>query len=831
MQKRGQIAIFIIIGLLGLAAVGLVIFFSGDESVTPVDQEVASDLQMYVDTCLETVSEDAVFSIAKSGGSYAPDVPVVYKGEGLNSLAWYETVYGYHVLVLTVEDMEEELETRISAELEGCVDLTAYLEKGYEAQAESAVVDVEIGLRTVDISADYPISVSSDDASKSLDSFSATLNIPLRAHYLAAVDIANSEAASGFFDKEEFMLEHGGELHVEKHRPYPDIIYEVRRYLPDYDRNLIYRFAIKGLDTTGKEYIVYEDEGCCMVDDVCFKNVEDCPGTLDPNEDCECKNLQATVTGCCEDSGRCTLTEQAGCSGTFYPDDLRCLEAECTNLDCPRTYNFLTNDFSGPPRKHGDSWCVYESMVDQGLDYVGSRHYMHSCIDGIEYVEECRDYREEMCIEGAVEQDGFIYRKSRCRLNRWWDCYQQESEEDCLSDERDCAWAGYLYSDLHCHPRVAPGLKFWEASRSEYICNVGSLEKDWYGETHPRSWGQSTVVYCQRLGDCGNYRNIADTVSLLGYYNPDGDPYEWAYWDPGWIYRGFDYVIAGDFEPNGSAEISDFPPDYQDGDVECGSWVAPVTDDCERCTETIYPCTEYRCKSLGSNCVYSNGQCFEIQGDDKGPVVELGDIHQGWSYTRSKDTYYGGTRYNISPKILPFRPFYISFTTDEPARCKLSLSPPGIAAFRPEIPEILLGGNDYRQDFAAEISMPYVENLSSHLLFIKCHDQMGNSNTPAFLAIEVSDAYAEPEVLEAGYSGESLEIYMNKPFDSCHASSGLKPYANMTSLNCSTGPGDVLYIRGKPLGSYLCKAAYSGAGHVACKDDMGKEARYALKNN
>jgi hypothetical protein len=86
---------------------------------------------------------------------------------------------------------------------------------------------------------------------------------------------------------------------------------------------------------------------------------------------------------------------------------------------------------------------------------------MRSCFDGVIYTEECRDYREEMCVESSGT--------ATCRTNRWQDCVLQTDKKNCLDDsKRDCYWDEGLkksynsgYEGKKCYPTVPPGFKHW----------------------------------------------------------------------------------------------------------------------------------------------------------------------------------------------------------------------------------------------------------------------------------------------------------------------------------------------------------------------------------
>lgn len=222
--------------------------------------------------------------------------------------------------------------------------------------------------------------------------------------------------------------------------------------------------------------------------------------------------------------------------------------AYCKSLACTETIKYDNIDYSGVSRMNGESWCVYDSKVGSGADTVGSRQWRHICINGVETVEPCKDFREEYCIQADADNyDGKVYREAKCNLNRADDCVNKcntanEIEEDsmekraatradrkCCSDPaKNCNW---LWSDEEekyglCVPTVPEGMRFWEPDAKE-ICNTQNQECktiwessvntgwDWecignskcYGEDTLKTWNQ----LCNLASDCGAKCNYLGT--------------------------------------------------------------------------------------------------------------------------------------------------------------------------------------------------------------------------------------------------------------------------------------------------------------------------------
>jgi len=862
-KKRGQITIFIIVGLVILITFILVYYLTSLTSKrTKADfsakiEKEKNELKAHVESCIRDVSLPLIEGISKHGGTFLPNTSIFWEGYELNSFCKYKTNFGYLNNLVLRQDIENELSFFIKKGIKSCVNLDIFRERGFNVSEGEIKVETTIGLEDIAIKLNFPITLTKQGHKISLNEFSDKVFLPLGRLYAIAVDITNDEISNGFFDKEEFMLEHGNVTIVEKHRIYPHTIYILKQFVKkkSYNKYFIFQFAIEGKDTVGKEVLKYDNRyGCCTNtrDNFCFKNTNPTKcgnNTYSSSVDCVCKkNIEREVEGCCVVNNRCLFTTKEIClrlsNSIFYENDLRCSKANCTYLNCNSTYNYVNDDFSNPPRKHGESWCSYESIVGKGTDYVGTRHYLHSCLYGIEYVEECRDYREELCTEEVIKQSGKYYSKARCRINRWYDCAEQTNLADCENEElRDCYWfecndddpsrvcdninSGYhgLWSQKKCHPQVAPGFKFWE-SDGEKICNLANLYKNSYGADYPKSWGFSTMLYCQRMGDCGNYRNFVDVVTDLGYYNPDESEISkseiaWTYFSPGNIYRGDDFVINLDIDKTNLAQNVKILSGQKDGFARCSLWQAPNYGNCSKCQlASLRPCTEYKCKSLGKNCIFQiinhTPRCIDAGAVTiEPPEVELKSISNGFNYKKISSPYYQNTyEHIITPSLESYEPFNFSFATSIPTRCILSLTPPVSTVNIQDLPRISLNDYNFKKIYNVTIRFPSLSlfNLSNEIeLFVNCINKNGIPNDVNFmLRFNINDSsakppkiiYIKPSPLRKGKTNKIL-IYTNKPIIECRVSSDITSFDNMQSF-CDYNGLELLYVFGEPLGVFRC---------------------------
>jgi hypothetical protein len=783
-NKNAQITVFIILGM--VLFISLMIGYTIKDTYvssrfkphiyTGTSLEAQKDsLNTYVNFCLKDVidghtpRDSPILRIARQGGilsnfnnfveyNHDPD----FFTDKINILCQEEEDKGCVQDILTKDRMEKDLSQNIYANFISCLDLNEFEKKGYTIKFNRTQIQIntDIAKDTITTNLYYPIKIISPENTGftiQLDKWQYKVNKPLGRLYDLAIDIINTED----FNKDEWMINNNAQIIIQKHNPYPDTIYQLSRQKSDdlfttkKSSRLILQFATKGINTVGQQYrYLTPSLGCCATENYCYKNTEEdncnkINGTYNQNSDCTCP-AKADYTKI-----------------TQYISD-------CQN------------------NKHGSSWCSYESISGNGFDYVGNRHYLNTCVDGEVIVEECRDFREELCTQSKAEQ------KATCRKNRWQDCIQCTTENCCENSQlRDCTWKAYLETDKKCTPTVPPGLKFWEGDNK--VCNSANQKTEFRGLTTKQSWIDSTAVLCYSTGDCGNYRNIANKITKDGFRNTDASESEYTYLRD----NNFNNDNVAIFLPLHTTEQSTLAPheqlfkqsstypttqeitlalqkldrnkifeEYKEENTprpalsRCELWNPPLGSDCSRCTDNKADgmvCSEYKCKTLGKDCVftYRRGipQCSSRQNIDTIPPkleIDPNVLLDNYEYEKAlfpEDApLYSG--HAIYPNIQPFQLFTFGIKTDEPARCKVTYLPTTNFAL---LPPIWFGNSDYKTEHNISIRLPRnielpedflqtntsiiddatIELLNeikqgSYHLFIKCNDEFGNENKDNF---------------------------------------------------------------------------------------------------
>src|SRR3989344_8311419 len=98
MNKRGQVTVFVIVGIIILATVFLVFYFLGDRINKKTQTEIVFDqsslepLQDYVGDCIEKHGNEAIELVLKQGGKIDPGFYYYFKNEKVNYLCYSDNL-------------------------------------------------------------------------------------------------------------------------------------------------------------------------------------------------------------------------------------------------------------------------------------------------------------------------------------------------------------------------------------------------------------------------------------------------------------------------------------------------------------------------------------------------------------------------------------------------------------------------------------------------------------------------------------------------------------------------------------------------------------------
>lgn len=223
MGKRGQVTIFIIIGLVVFALFGAYFYFNQDISSSKISaaadsqEQDAEIISNYVESCLKKVSEEALFErLGLQGGYINPGGEAIYGEQGTiypplavmqgKKVPHYLEGTGtppnlvYSAYLPELSEIEKKLENYVLVEFENCFKQDAFNELGYEIEkpnlnyqslnfdlaGTNVEIDAKFNKDDVSIYFKYPITAKLGATQTVLEEFNAILPIAFKSLYESA---------------------------------------------------------------------------------------------------------------------------------------------------------------------------------------------------------------------------------------------------------------------------------------------------------------------------------------------------------------------------------------------------------------------------------------------------------------------------------------------------------------------------------------------------------------------------------------------------------------------------------------------------------------------
>lgn len=275
---------------------------------------------------------------------------------------------------------------------------------------------------------------------------------------------------------------------------------------------------------------------------------------------------------------------------------------------------------------------------------------------------------------------------------------------------------------------------------------------------------------------------------------------------------------------------------------ECLPWEAPIGGSrCEECnSNSLIPCSEYRCKSLGQACdIVNKGtpdeSCVWVNPKDvNSPTITpwpeaLTDGH-GYTNHETLPPSLGAKIVKLPDNcIQAFTPLEFGIVTNEPAQCKIDIARSGSFDNMTYYFEDSL----FKYNHTEKLNLPSPGSLKDSLngtdapelpldgiynFFVRCRDANGNENEQDFvfqLCVDPSPDTTPPLIVDTSiksgsyvsYGSDSvdLDVYVNEPSD-CKWDIESKAYEEM--LNPMTCSREIYELNAQQL--YTCTTTLTG---------------------
>ena len=250
MNKKAQVTVFIILGIVLVALLILFLYFKSTfyiGAATPENiRKELFPIKEHIEDCLSDIASKYIILIGQQGGYIiTPEGTYrLYNSSHISYLCYnMEDKDTCMNRMLTIDNMETSLSKAIKDELSTqCIQLEKFKKIGYELSARDMKVTTEIGRASVLVSLNYPITITKENVKESISDFSVNLEYPLGSLYEVSQDVLDSETEFGEFDQLTYMLYKEGQYMIYKLRPYPDKLYRLKTK----DNPYIFQFFVEG---------------------------------------------------------------------------------------------------------------------------------------------------------------------------------------------------------------------------------------------------------------------------------------------------------------------------------------------------------------------------------------------------------------------------------------------------------------------------------------------------------------------------------------------------------------------------------------------------------
>ena len=249
MQKKGQVTVFVIVGIIILLVAGL-FFFAKNYYGYGIEPKVyiqgpLNSIKNEITKCVDEIISPSINLISNQGGSKNPTKYRLYESKNVKYLC--QNIPNEEKCLNSMDPLqkvESQLQEELQDKLKSCISKDLLESKrGYTITNPNLKVNAKILQENILFEIDYPITIEKDGVTQKLSRINREIpDTPLGYLYNAAYDIVNSHSKHGNFEQLIYMLQKKGRIIIQVDKPYPDIIYILNKK----DSNLKFMFAIEG---------------------------------------------------------------------------------------------------------------------------------------------------------------------------------------------------------------------------------------------------------------------------------------------------------------------------------------------------------------------------------------------------------------------------------------------------------------------------------------------------------------------------------------------------------------------------------------------------------
>ena len=243
-RKRGQVTIFIILGVLIVVAVGLIFFLTNKTKIQPNKIDLENPTT-YIQSCAKEAIEPSLELVLKHGGLINPKLNIMYNGTAHNYLCYNSGDYNPCIVQIPMlkERTELELTTNSRPLIEECfANLKKEFErKHYEIDEGSLDYQVKIVPNQLLLEIKKDLTVMKEDETQTHTDFSVGKTTQLSSLIDVAMDVVKQETVYCAFIMDSYMLTYP-QFKISKTRYDSASIYHIMHR----DSKEIFKLAVRG---------------------------------------------------------------------------------------------------------------------------------------------------------------------------------------------------------------------------------------------------------------------------------------------------------------------------------------------------------------------------------------------------------------------------------------------------------------------------------------------------------------------------------------------------------------------------------------------------------
>ena len=249
MNKRGQVSIFIAVGVIALIIVALIFFLRNQYGfLTPAPSFLGTQLKAVEDnvrTCFDISVAPEIKKFGEQGGGSGNLNSVLYRGRNVPFYCQNIPNNAKCANVMpTLDKINQRLNILVQEKMKECIDESLVEPRaGYSVENNGLLINTDISDGNVLVRLDYDISLTKGETVLPLEPINIIVeDTPISDLWDVSHDVVNALAANGFFEQINYMLEKRGNYIINVDKPYPHVIYKINKKDSDFE----YWFAVEG---------------------------------------------------------------------------------------------------------------------------------------------------------------------------------------------------------------------------------------------------------------------------------------------------------------------------------------------------------------------------------------------------------------------------------------------------------------------------------------------------------------------------------------------------------------------------------------------------------